>query len=363
MSAHRTRPRRSRPTTSRCAASATRRSPSSSSPAPGIVTKEMIYVAERENLGRKTDAGARGSSACRRRKLRRQRAGLHHAGIRARRDRARPRHHPLQHQPRRTRADDHRPQLPGEDQRQHRQLGGDLVGRGGSRQDGVGDPLGRRHGDGPLHRPQHPHHPRMDPAQLAGADRHRADLPGAGEVRRRSGEAHLGALQGHADRAVRTGRRLLHHPRRRAPALHPPHRQPRHRHRLARRLDHGQVVPRASQGELPLHPLRRNLRPDAQVRRVVLARRRPASGLDRRRQRPRAVRRTRDARRTDADRLEEGLPGDDRGPRPRADAQDQDQHGQAAEGVRRSAVLYPRPAHDRHRAGLRPHHVAASVRR
>ena len=34
------------------------------------------------------------------------------------------------------------------------------------------------------------------------------------------------------------------------------------------------------------------------------------------------------------------LPGDDRGPRPRADAQDQGQHGQAARGVRRGAVLY-----------------------
>ena len=45
----------------------------------------------------------------------------------------------------------------------------------------------------------------------------------------------------------------------------PPHRQPRHRHRVARRLDHGEVVPRAPQGELPLHALRRDLRPDAQV--------------------------------------------------------------------------------------------------
>ena len=42
--------------------------------------------------------------------------------VRARRGRARPRHHPGQHQPPRARADDHRPQLPGEDQRQHRQL-------------------------------------------------------------------------------------------------------------------------------------------------------------------------------------------------------------------------------------------------
>src|ERR1700747_2569275 len=112
----------------------------------------------------------------------------------------------------------------------------------------------------------------MDPAQRAGADRHRADLPGAGEGRWRSGQARLGGLQGHADRAVRAGRRLFHHPCRRAPALHSSHRQPRHRHRLARRLDHGQVVPRASQGELSLHAFRRHLRPHAQVWRLVLSR-------------------------------------------------------------------------------------------
>ena len=97
-------------------------------------------------------ARARRGRARRRRKLWRRGAGLRHAGIRAPRNRARPRHHPLQHQPRRTRADDHRPQFPDQDQRQYRQLRGDLVGRGGSRQDGVGDPLGRRHRDGPLDR-------------------------------------------------------------------------------------------------------------------------------------------------------------------------------------------------------------------
>ena len=72
-------------------------------------------------------------------------------------------------------------------------------------------------------------------------------------------------LQGHADRAVRTGRRLFHHPRRRAARLRAAHRQPRHRHRLARRLDHGEVVPVAAQGELPLRALRRDLRHHAQV--------------------------------------------------------------------------------------------------
>jgi phosphomethylpyrimidine synthase len=45
-------------------------------------------------------------------------------------------------------SDDHRPQLPGEDQRQHRQLRTRLVHRRGGRQDDLGHPLGRRHGDG-----------------------------------------------------------------------------------------------------------------------------------------------------------------------------------------------------------------------
>ena len=50
-------------------------------------------------------------------------------------------------------------------------------------------------------------------------------------------------------------------------ALRAAHRQPRHRHRLARRLHHGQVVPGASQGELPLRALRRDLRHHAGLRR------------------------------------------------------------------------------------------------
>ena len=229
-------------------------------------------------------ARPRRSGARRRRELRRRGAGLRDAGIRAQRSRARARHHPLQHQPWRARADDHRPQLPHQDQRQYRQLRRDLLGRGRGGEDGVGDPLGRRHRDGPLHRPQHPQHPRMDHPQCADPDRHGADLSGAGKGQRRPRQARLGVLQGHPDRAMRAGRRLLHHPRRRAARLCAADRQPRHRHRLARRLDHGEVVPGASQGELPLRALRRNLRPHAPLRRVVLARRRPAARLDRRRQ-------------------------------------------------------------------------------
>ena len=58
-------------------------------------------------------------------------------------------------------------------------------------------------------------------------------------------------------------------PRRRAAALHPADRQAHDRHRLARRLDHGQVVPRASPGEFPLHALRRDLRDHEGVRRLA----------------------------------------------------------------------------------------------
>ena len=140
-------------------------------------------------------------------------------GVRARRGRARPRDHPGQHQPPRARADDHRPQLPGEDQRQHRQLRGALVDRRRSREAPVGDAVGRRHGDGPVDRQEHPRDARVDHPELAGADRHRADLPGAREGRRPARGPHLGGLPRHADRAVRAGRRLLHRARRRAAAL------------------------------------------------------------------------------------------------------------------------------------------------
>ncbi len=105
----------------------------------------------------------------RRRRFRRRHPRLRHPRVRPRRGRARPRDHPQQHQPPRNRADGDRPQLPGQDQRQHRQQRGRLRRRVRSRQDGVGDPLGRRHGHGPLDRPQHPRHPRMDRPQFARA--------------------------------------------------------------------------------------------------------------------------------------------------------------------------------------------------
>ena len=88
-----------------------------------------------------------------------------------------------------------------------------------------------------------------------------------------------------AHRAGRAGRRLLHDPRGRAAALRAAHGEAHDGHRLARRLDHGEVVPRAPQGELPLHALRGDLRGHEEVRRRVLARRRAAARLHRRRER------------------------------------------------------------------------------
>ena len=200
-------------------------------------------------------------------------------------------------------------------------------------------------------------HARLDRAQLAGAHRHGADLPGAGEGGRRGRRPDLGDLPRHADRAGRTGRGLLHHPRRRAPGLRAAHGQPAHRHRLARRLHHGQVVHHAPPRELSLRALRRDLRDHEGLRRELLARRRPAPRLDRRRERRGAVRRTEHAGRAHAGGLEARRAGDDRRPRPRADAPDQGQRGQAARSLPRGAVLHAGPADHRHRAGLRPHRV------
>jgi hypothetical protein len=204
---------------------------------------------------------------------------------------------------------------------------------------------------------EHPRDPGVDHPQRPGADRHRAHLPGAGEGDGRGRGPHLGGLPRHPDRAGRAGRRLLHHPRRGAAALCAAHRQAGHRHRLPRRLDHGQVVPGPSSGELPLHPLRGDLRDHAAYDVAFSPRRRPAPRLGGRCQRRGAVRRAQDPRRADEDCLEARRAGDDRGPGPRAHAPDPGEHGQAARVVRRGALLHPGAAGHRYRAGLRPHHL------
>ena len=236
----------------------------------GIITPEMEYVAVAREPGPRNAERIQP----RRAGLGRRHPRLRDARIRPRRSCPRPGDHSQQRQSPRMRADGDRAQLPGQDQRQHRQLGGRVRRRQRGRQDGLVDPLGRGHRHGPQHRPQHPRHARMDHPQQPRADRHRADLSGAGESWRRRRGPDLGDLPRHADRTGRAGRRLFHHPRRRAPALYPDDRQARDRHRQPGRLDHGQVVPVPPQGELPLRALRRDHRDLQSLRRRLFAGRR-----------------------------------------------------------------------------------------
>lgn len=87
-----------------------------------------------------------------------------------------------------------------------------------------------------------------------------------------------GSVPRHAAGAGRTGRRLLHHSRGRAVALRADDRQTPDRDCLARRFDHGEVVPLASQRELPVRTFPRDLRNLRRLRRFPVVRRRPAPG-------------------------------------------------------------------------------------
>ena len=64
-----------------------------------------------------------------------------------------------------------------------------------------------------------------------------------------------------------------------------------------------------------------------------------------------------DPGRADDEGLGARLPGHDRRPRTRPDAPDPGEHGEAARPLPRGALLHAGPADDRHRAGLRPHHL------
>jgi phosphomethylpyrimidine synthase len=88
----------------------------------GIVTPEMEFIAIRENQRMDAIREAHLLQQHPGRELRRQHPEVDHAGIRAQRSRARPRHHPGQHQPPGTGADDHRSQLPDQGEREYRQL-------------------------------------------------------------------------------------------------------------------------------------------------------------------------------------------------------------------------------------------------
>ena len=85
------------------------------------------------------------------------------------------------------------------------------------------DPVGRRHGHGPLHRPRHPHHPGVDHPQQPRA--RSAPSRSTRPWRRSTAEPSrpdLGGVPGHRHRAGRAGRRLHDRPRRRAAPLRAP---------------------------------------------------------------------------------------------------------------------------------------------
>ena len=107
----------------------------------------------------------------------------------------------------------------------------------------------------------------------------------------------------------------------------------------------------------PLHRIRPHLRADEEIRYLVQPGRRLAARQHRRRQRRRAVRRARNSGRAHRKSLEARRPGHDRRPGPRAHAQDQRKRREAGSPVPRGPVLHPRAPGHRYRAGLRPHHL------
>ena len=117
-----------------------------------------IHRRPREHRPRSRAQRRRRRPPCRQ-QFRRVDPAVRHPGVRAGRGSQGTGHHPLQHQPSRNRAHDHRPELPGEDQRQHRQLGRHLLHRGRGGEDDLGHALGRGHGHGSVHRRQHPRNP------------------------------------------------------------------------------------------------------------------------------------------------------------------------------------------------------------
>ena len=102
---------------------------------------------------------------------------------------------------------------------------------------------------------EHPRDPRGDPAQLPGAHRHGAHLPGlekvGGKIEDLSIDCSSRPWPSRPSRAWTTSPSTPGCGCARA-ADRAAHR----RHRVARRLDHGQVVPGPPPGELPLHALR-----------------------------------------------------------------------------------------------------------
>ena len=215
--------------------------------------------------------------------------------VRAQRSGARPRHHPRQHQPPRARADDHRPRLPREDQRQHRQLGGDQLVIEDEVEKLRWATLWGADTVMDLSTGRNIHETRQwilrnSAVPIGTVPIYQALEKVGGVAEDLTWEIYRDTLIEQAEQGVdyftvHAGVLLRYVPLTA---------QPGDRHRLPRRLDHGQVVPGPPPGELPLHPLPRDLRDHGGVRRLVLAGRRAPPRQHRRRQRRGAVRRAQD---------------------------------------------------------------------
>jgi phosphomethylpyrimidine synthase len=86
-----------------------------------------------------------------------------------------------------------------------------------------------------------------------GSNRHSSDLSGARKSERQSRRFDVGNLPRHFDRTSRTGRRLFHDSRGRSSAVYSLTAKRHDRHRLARRLDYGEMVSVASTRKFSLH--------------------------------------------------------------------------------------------------------------
>jgi phosphomethylpyrimidine synthase len=189
------------------------------------------------------------------------------------------------------------------------------VDRRGGRQDDLGDPLGRRHGDGLVDRQAHPRDARVDHPQLAvpigTVPIYQALEKVEGRAEELTWEIYRDTLIEQAEQGVDYF--TIHAGVR--PALHPDD-----ANRMTGIVSRGGSIMAkwclAHHKESFLYyALRGHLRHHEGVRRVVLARRRAAPRLDLRRQRRGADRGAEDTRRAHLDRVEARRAGDDRGSR------------------------------------------------
>ena len=224
----------------------------------------------------------------------------------------------------------------------------DVLGRRRSRQDGLGDALGCRYGDGSFDRSQYPQHAGVDYSGIRRFQsvRCRSIRP----LRKCDGDRGVKltweALSRYAHRTVPSRVSTISRSTQvcGSPYVHLTA-EPCHRNRLAA------VAQSWPSGASHHHQarasfmtqVRRDLRHHA---RHMTCRSRWATGF-----RPGSIADANDRAQfaeletlgeLTQDRLGQRLSGDDRGPRPCADAQDQGQYGQAAPRMRRSAVLYAR---------------------